>query len=103
MNTRDGGRWFVSPSVRCKNTDDGAILLEINEGLCCKLNVLAAQVWVTIENSPGGITLGGVVDALETRLQIPRRQLEQDTSDWLDKLQRLGLLQQSLRQIVDSG
>jgi hypothetical protein len=75
VNTRDGGRWFVSPSVRCKNTDDGAMLLEINEGLCCRLNVLAAQVWVTIENSPGGITLGGIVDALETRFHIPRQHL----------------------------
>jgi hypothetical protein len=99
---RDRGRWFVSLGVRSRNIEDGAVLLEIDEGRCCQLNVLGAQVWFTIENSPAGIELSRIVDGLATRFQIPRQQLEKDTSDWLNKLEELGFLNQLGREIPES-
>ena len=103
MKAADVTRWLISPRVRSGYAEDGALLLDVNKGLSYRLNVLGAQVWVTIESSPHGITLEGIVDALETRFKVPREQLESDTTDWLDKLKQLGLLQKGNSQVPDSG
>ena len=103
MRRSDGARWSPGPGVRSTYTEDGAVLLDVNRGLCYSLNVVAAQIWVTIEGSPGGISLEGIVDALETHFPVARQQLEDDTSDCVDKIERLGLLHQLIAQIVDSS
>jgi hypothetical protein len=94
--------WLVSPGVRASYARDGALLLDVKKGVSYRLNSLAAQAWVTIEGSPEGITLEGIVEAVQTHFQIPRKQLESDTADWLDRLKQLGLLRQTNGQAVDS-
>jgi len=93
----------MSSDIHTTYSEDGAVLLDFNKGLCYSLNVVAAQIWITIESSPGGITVGGIVDTLETHFHVPRQQLEEDTSDWLDNLERLGLVHQPIGQIVESS
>jgi hypothetical protein len=87
--------WFASPDVRATYSEDGAVLLDINKGLCYSLNPVAARIWVTIETSPGGVTLNGIVGVLETHVQIPRPQLEKETTDYLEKLREIGLAHQN--------
>lgn len=101
-NGRDITQWLVSPGVRSSYAKDGVLLLDVTKGLSYRLNVSGAQAWVTIESSPSGITLEGIVDALETHLRVPREQLESDTADWLDKLNQLGLLQRGNSQAPNS-
>jgi len=96
-------RWLISPGVRASHAEDGALLLDVKKGLSYKLNALGAQMWITIQRSSGGLTLQGLVDALTTRLPVPREQLELDTADWLDKLNQLGLLQEGKDQAANSG
>jgi hypothetical protein len=103
VRTCDGARWFAFPSVRSTYSQEGAVLLDVNKGLCCSLNVVAAQIWVTIESSPDGITVEGLVDVLETHFHVSRQRLKRDISDSLSKLERLGLLHQPVRQIGDPG
>jgi hypothetical protein len=103
MKRSEGARWSPAPGVRSTYTEGGAVLLDVKKSLCYSLNVVAAQIWVTIEGSPEGITLEGIVDALETHFHVARRQLEQDTVNWLDKLERLGLLHQQIGQLVSSS
>jgi len=88
----NGVKWAVSPQVRATYTADGAVLLDINKGICYSLDAVAARLWVTIEACKAGITLDGILDAIETHLEAPRRELEGDTIEWLNKLQRLGLV-----------
>ncbi len=91
-NTKDSVKWAVSPHVRATYTADGAVLLDINKGVCYSLDAVAAQLWVTIEASQAGITLEGIVGAVETRFKVSHQELESDTHEWLDKLHRMGLL-----------
>jgi hypothetical protein len=95
--------WLVSPGVRSSYAEDGALLLDVKRGFSYKLNVLAAQAWVAIEGSPLGISLDGIVDALEGHFQVPRKQLESDTTIWLERLKELGLLRHADGQIQDSS
>src|SRR5712675_457942 len=87
--------WLVSPDVRSTYSEDGAVLLDINRGLCYSLNPVAARVWVTIETSQGGITLDGIVRALETHFKVPRHQLGDDIDEYLSKLEHIGLVQRN--------
>ena len=85
-------KWNISPQVRATYTADGAVLLDIKKGICYSLDAVAARLWVTMETSQTGITLAGIVGALETHFEVPRQELESDTTEWLDKLRRIGLV-----------
>jgi len=87
--------WRISPEVRATYSEDGAVLLDINKGLCYSLNPVAARVWVTIETSQAGITLDGIVGALETHFEVPRHKLGDDIAKYLTKLEDMGLVQRN--------
>jgi hypothetical protein len=92
VNRDNNATWFISPDVRATYTTDGAVLLDINKGICYSLDAVAARLWVTIEGSPSGITLEGIVAAVETHFKVSYQVLETDTREWLDKLCRMGLV-----------
>ncbi len=91
-DTKDGVKWAVSSHVRATSTSDGAVLLDIDKGVCYSLDAVAARLWVTIEASPAGITLEGIVSAVETHFKISHQEVENDTAEWLEKMQRMGLV-----------
>lgn len=95
MNTNQHATWRISPEVRTTYSEDGAVLLDINKGLCYSLNPVAAQIWVTIETSGAGITLDGIVSVLETHFKLPRHQLGGDIAEYLSKLEHMGLVQRN--------
>lgn len=94
-DTKDSVKWATSTHVRATYTADGAVLLDINKGICYSLDAVASRLWATIETSPTGITLEGIVGAVETHFPVSRQELEHDTAEWLDKLQRMGLVQRN--------
>jgi len=87
--------WLVSPDVRSTYSEDGAVLLDIRKGLCYSLNPVAARVWSTVEASPSGVDLRGIVDVMETHYTISREQLERDIKEYLAKLEHTGLVQRN--------
>src|SRR5437016_3542372 len=93
-NGADITGWLVSPGVRSTYIGDGAVLLDVEEGLCYSLDGVAAQVWVTIDGSPAGISLEGIVDVLETHSTVSREELESAARDCVGALRREGLVQQ---------
>ena len=95
MKTDANARWLVSPDVRSTYSEDGAVLLDIRKGLCYSLNSVAARVWSTLEGSPSGVDLRGLVDVMETHYTISREQLERDIDVYLSKLKHVGLVQRN--------
>lgn len=87
--------WSISPDVRSTYSEDGAVLLDIQRGVCYSLNPTAAQIWVTIESSQSGIDFKGLVDGLEMHCKASREQLESDTAEYLSKLEHAGLVQRN--------
>ena len=95
MNTKEYATWRISPQVRTTYSEDGAVLLDIRKGLCYSLNPVAARVWSTVEASPSGIDLCGLVDVMETHYTISREQLERDVDECVSKLENIGLVQKN--------
>lgn len=87
--------WLTSPDVRATYSQDGAVLLDIRKGLCYSLNPVAARIWSTVEASPSGIDLRGLVDVMETHYRIPHELLECDIDECLSKLKNMGLVQRN--------
>src|SRR5260221_1319383 len=90
---------MVSPHVRATHSPDGCVLLDIQKGLCYSLNLVGARMWLAIEASQTGILLEGIVGALETHFKVPRGELEADAAEYLDRLERMGLVQCNGRRI----
>ncbi len=44
MNGNQYATWRISPEVRTTYSEDGAVLLDINKGLCYSLNSVAARI-----------------------------------------------------------
>ncbi len=95
MKSDPNAVWLVSPDVRSTYSEDGAVLLDIRKGLCYSLNPVAARVWSTVEASPSGVDLRGIVDVMETHYTISREQLERDIKEYLAKLEHTGLVQRN--------
>lgn len=85
--------WMVCPHVRSTYTQDGAVLLDLQKGVCYGLNATAARVWRIMEDNSDGSTVDSIVSALERYFQIPRQQLAGDTEECLEKLQQMGAIQ----------
>lgn len=92
MKTDSNAKWLASSDVRSTYSEDGAVLLDIRKGLCYSLNPVAARIWSTVEASPSGVDLCGLVDVMETHYKISREELEHDTNECLSKLETMGLV-----------
>ena len=95
MKTNSNAKWLASLDVRSTYSEDGAVLLDIQKGLCYSLNPVAARVWSTVEASPSGVDLRGLVDVMETHYTVSREQLEHDVDGCLSKFENMGLVQRN--------
>ncbi|HET6843556.1 MAG TPA: lasso peptide biosynthesis B2 protein [Candidatus Angelobacter sp.] len=79
-----------STSVRTIDTIDGAVLLDIRQGLCLSMTPISVKVWrlLTLNYTPDQI-----IDALCNEFKdVRREQIQEDVVEYLTDLQRKGLL-----------
>ena len=87
----------LAEGVRGSFTQDGAVLLDINRGLCLSLNVVGAKIWQMLKQDWTG---DQIVASLEREFgEIPRAQLQKDYIDFLQQLEanKLACLQSGAR------
>ena len=77
-------------SVRETINQDGAILLDIKQGLCFSMNPVGSRIWEMIkeEYSPEQIA-----NALEAEFQVPRSQIEADIAAFVGELRKSNLIE----------
>ena len=91
--------WKVSNAARSTYTQDGAVILDIQKGLCYSLNVVAAKAWSALESRQGGSTFQDLIDSLRKQFDdAPRERLEADIAEHLEKLEKAGLVHRSTPQ-----
>jgi len=95
MRTTPNSVWKVSDSARSTYTQDGAVILDIQKGLCYSLNVVAAKAWSALESHQGGSTFQDLIDSLRKQFDAPRERLEADIAEHLEKLEKAGLVHRS--------
>ena len=84
--------WAVSPGVRATYSEDGAVLLDIDECLCYSLNLVGARTWYAIESGGGLATFKDILDALARQFTVPRERLVRDIDDYLQDLEKKRLI-----------
>ncbi len=82
-----------SAAVRNTNTQDGAVLLDINQGLCFSMNTVGAKIWEMLKaNHP----IDRIADILASEFSVPREQVLEDVRAFLAQLENQQLLVSSL-------
>jgi hypothetical protein len=79
----------VAKGVRETVKQDGAVLLDIEQGLCFSLNPIGTRIWEMVKD---GCSLGEITDALQQEYRLPRSQLVGDVSDFLKELEEMRLI-----------
>lgn len=77
------------PGVREVTSEDGAVLLDIEQGICFSLNPVGLKIWDLLKRKT---SLYQIVDALATEFPIPREQLRSDALEFIDALRAKHLL-----------
>ena len=81
----------VAKGVRETVNQDGAVLLDIEQGLCFSLNPVGTKIWEMVKD---GQSQDEIADALEKEFPLPRTQLVGDICDFLQQLERMRLVGQ---------
>lgn len=89
---RDQLNWAIMPHIRATTNEDGAVLLDIEKGVCYSLNSVGARIWRTIESKKGRATAKSILDALESQFVVSHEELARDTDEYLRSLQEKGLI-----------
>jgi hypothetical protein len=79
----------VARGIRETVNQDGAVLLDIEQGLCFSLNPVGAKIWEMVKH---GHSLDKITDTLEEEFNLPRPQLLGDISDFLKQLEKMRLI-----------
>jgi hypothetical protein len=79
----------VGKGVRETVNQDGAVLLDIEQGLCFSLNPVGTRIWQMIKD---GRSVDEIADTLEQEFRVPRTQLLTDISDFLKQLENMRLV-----------
>ena len=85
-------KWKVSAGVRKTSSADGAVLLDIDAGMCYSLNPVGTKVWEAVESGQGHATCEDVLNAIAQEFTIPRDQLAADIDNYLRELHQKRLI-----------
>jgi len=85
--------WKISPGVRATCNEDGAVVLDIDHGLCYSLNAVGGRIWQVIEAGQGRSSFDDIVEALAQEFtEVPREQLMTDIDNCLSALESKALI-----------
>jgi hypothetical protein len=87
IRTEDIG---VAAEVRETATEDGAVLLDVEQGICFSLNPVGLKIWGMLKQHH--YSMAEIADALEREFHMPRAELVADISDFLTQLEAKHLL-----------
>ncbi len=73
----------IASGVRQTASEDGAVLLDAEQGICFSLNPVGLTIWEMLKQHP---SVEQVVDALEQRYHVPRAQLQADILEFVTEL-----------------
>src|SRR5260370_19418078 len=78
-----------SAAVRDISTPDGAVLLDIGQGLCFSMNPVASKIWELLKQNH---STEYIVDALVNEFSVTREQVLKDITEFVVQLQNQHLL-----------
>jgi hypothetical protein len=79
----------IAPGVRETASADGAVLLDIEQGICFSLNPVGLRIWELLKKR---CSLDQIADALGQEFSVPRSQILSDASEFIEALEARHLI-----------
>jgi Coenzyme PQQ synthesis protein D (PqqD) len=79
----------ISPGVRETASEDGAALLDVEQGICFSLNPVGLRIWELLKKK---CSLDQMAEALEQEFSVSRSQLLSDTTEFIAELEAKHLI-----------
>jgi hypothetical protein len=79
----------IAPGVRETASEDGAVLLDIEQGICFSLNPVGLKIWELLKKR---YSVDQIADALAQDFAVPRSQLLFDVVEFLQSLEAKRLI-----------
>jgi coenzyme PQQ synthesis protein D (PqqD) len=79
----------MAPGVRETASEDGAVLLDIEQGICFSLNPVGLRIWELLKKR---CSLDQIADALGQEFSVPRTQILSDASEFIEALEAKRLI-----------
>lgn len=90
----------VSASARLAETQDGAVLLDVQQGLCFSINPVGTLIWKRVRD---GCTVTQIAQHMAETFSISTEQARSDTQEFLEILIEKRLVQQHDRKETGNG
>lgn len=87
----------IAPGVRETASEDGAVLLDIEQGICFSLNPVGLKIWELLKKH---YSVDQITDALARDFSVPRPQLVSDITEFLQSLEAKRLLRRRGQPVV---
>jgi hypothetical protein len=79
----------IAPGVRETASEDGAVLLDIEQGICFSLNPVGLKIWELLKKRR---SLDQIADALAQEFSVPRDQILSDAREFIVALEAKHLI-----------
>jgi hypothetical protein len=89
MNAVNFSQVTISSGVRETASEDGAVLLDIEQGICFSLNPVGLKIWGMLKQK---LSLDQMTDSLEEEFHTPRPELMADICQFVSQLETKGLI-----------
>lgn len=83
----------TADSVRETINQDGAVLLDIKQGLCFSMNPVGSKIWEMLKKEH---SLDEIARALEVEFQVPRSQIDADIVTFIAELRKRNLIEEDV-------
>ncbi len=87
--SQNGLALVPSDSVRVVGNQDGAVLLDIRQGLCLSMTPVGAKIWDALKLNS---SVDHITDSLASHFGLPRQQVSEDVIAFIGDLTQKGLL-----------
>jgi hypothetical protein len=100
MNTINFEDITIASGVRETASEDGAVLLDIQQGICFSLNPVGLRVWTMLKQQ---FSLDQMADSLQQEFHAPRLELVADICEFVRQLEAKRLINHGAVSPVSPG
>jgi coenzyme PQQ synthesis protein D (PqqD) len=80
---------LIPAGIRETKSEDGAVLLDIEQGICFSLNPVGLKIWELLKQ---GQSIDKVADSLASEFPLSRQQILTDTQEFVSALEAKHLI-----------
>lgn len=89
ITLEDGSRWLIPLTVKATASEDGAVLLDVERGICFSVNAVGLKIWTLFQAGAGPAE---IIRQLGTEYEVSGEELKKDFEEFVRNLKSNRLL-----------